>query len=304
VRRLGPWAVGIAILAVVATRIPLDAFRTAVGRGPHAVLAAVDLLLVTVFLGTDSVATWIGLVVLRMRRPLRDVTAVRGATYLLFVVNYALGQGGFGYYLHRTGVAPLRAVGATLFLIGTNLATLLVALTIAWGAFGGGDPRFGWVLAAGCAALAVYLAVIAWAPGWLARREALAPLIEPRLGGYLRAMLGRVPHVAAMVLGQWVAMRVWGIAVPLAAGIATLPIIVIVAVLPITPAGIGTTQAAMVVLFSDYATGATADERAANVLAFGMVQLVYGVLASLVIGAACTPFARRVRAALAARAAA
>ena len=59
---------------------------------------------------------------------------------------------------------------------------------------------------------------------------------------------------------------------------------------------LGTTQAAMVYFFSDYAAGATADDRAAMVLAFAIVHFVYAVLAQLVIGAVCAPFARRIRA--------
>jgi hypothetical protein len=64
-------------------------------------------------------------------------------------------------------------------------------------------------------------------------------------------------------------------------------------VLPISPAGLGTTQAALVYFFSDYAAGATATERSAHVLAFAVVYFVYGIASSLIVGLACTPLARR-----------
>ena len=60
----------------------------------------------------------------------------------------------------------------------------------------------------------------------------------------------------------------------------------------VVAAGLGTTQAAFVLLFRDYAQGATSDDRAAAVLAFAIVHFVYGVLASLVVGLVCTPLAR------------
>lgn len=297
-RRLWPWLAGLAILAVVATRIPYGAFFAALERGPHLVLAAVDVAVIAMVLGSDSVSTWIGLTALRMRRPLRDVIAVRGATYLLFLVNYALGQGGFGYYLHRSGASPMRAAGATLFLIGTNLATLLVVASLAWRVRGAAaDARLWWTLVAGCAGFAAYLAVIALAPRPLARRPLLAPLFDAGIRGHAIAMFGRLPHVAVMVVGHWVAMRAWGIAVPFPIGMALVPLVVIVSVLPISPAGLGTTQAALVYFFQDHASGATADERAATVLAFAIVHFVYGVLASLLVGLVCTPYARTVRAA-------
>jgi uncharacterized membrane protein YbhN (UPF0104 family) len=294
-RRSWPWLVGIGILVVVVTRVPGAAFREGLGKGPHLALAAVNLAIVGCVLCTDSVATWVGLVAVRLRRPFGDVAAVRGATYALFVVNYAVGQGAFGYYLHKTGISGPRATGATLFLIGTNFAGLLILTTIAVFA----DPvalpttHLQTTLEIGCIALVAYLAVIAWSPALLADRALLAPLFEAGLRGHALAIVARVPHVTVMVLGQWAALRVWGVMVPLEAGLVTLPIVVIASVLPISPAGLGTTQAALVYLFSGYAAGASLDDRQGAILAFAIVHFVYGVLASLLVGVACMPVAKR-----------
>ncbi len=295
VRRLVPWVIGAVIVVVIATRVPFDAFRTAMTHGPHVQLALMNIAILTVVLGTDSFSTWVGLLGLRMRRSLPAVIAVRGATFLLFIVNYAVGQGGFGYYLHATGESVLRATGATLFLIGTNLATLLLLTSLAWIAVphGGANGAFGPTLAIGCAGFALYLGVIAARPAALARRDVLAPLFEAGLGGHALAMVGRLPHVLAITLGHWAAMRVWGIAVPFSVGLTIMPAVVIASVIPISPAGLGTTQAAFVFFFSSYAPGATAEARTANILAFAIVHFVYGVLASLAVGLACMPFARR-----------
>lgn len=294
IRRTWPWFVGAAILAIVITRIPLDAFRQALTEGPHVTLLAVNLVLITAVLASDSFSTWIGLHALGMKRPFTRVLAVRGATYVLFLVNYALGQGGFGYYLHKSGTTALRAVGATLFLIGTNLATLLLVTSIAWLARGySAYSGLGWSLAICCVAFGVYLLVVFIRPGFLANREVLAPLFEARLRGYAIAMIGRLPHTTVIVLGHWLAMRVWGIEVPFVDGLTLMPAVVIISVLPISPAGLGTAQAAMVYFFADFAHGATPDARNAAVLAFAIVYFVYGVLASMVVGLACTPFAKK-----------
>jgi len=286
---------GAAILAVVITRVPMSAFKAAVGHGPHLALAATNLAIALCTLSTDSFATWLGLVALRMRRPFADVVAVRGATYALFVVNYAVGQSAFGYYLHKSGTKGLRAVGATLFLLGTNLAALLALTTLAAsiGAATLPSPQLMTSLQIACGALAIYLVFISLAPGPLARREVLTPLFEAGLRGHVLAMLGRVPHVAVMVIGQWAALRVWGVPVPFEVGLVVMPVVVIAAVLPISPAGLGTTQAALVYCFSSYAAGATSDDRAAAVLAFAIVHFVYGVGGSLLVGLACLPIAKR-----------
>lgn len=279
-RRLAPWLAGLAILAIIITRVPFAAFRDAIGKGPHLRLFAVDLAITLVVLGTDSVSTWIGLVAVRMRRRFTDVFFVRGATYVLFLVNYALGQGGFGYYLYRTGETALRATGATLFLIGTNLATLLVVTSLAWAASELPVPgAMWWTLVVGCAGFAAYLVAIAVAPGVLARRHVLAPLFEAGLGGHALAMVGRLPHVAVITLGHWAALRAWGVPAPLVSGLTIMPAVVIASVLPISVGGLGTTQAALVFFFADYAIATTAGEREAFVLAFAIAHFVYLVIA-------------------------
>ena len=290
-----PWLVGLAILVVIATRVPVAKFREAISHGPHVQLGVFALVSTAIVLCTDSLSTWIGLLALRIRRPLSHVFAVRGGSYVLFLVNYALGQGAFGYYLKRTGIAGLRAVGVTLFLIGTNLATMLLVTTATW-MIATDTPAHAalwWTLVGGSGGFLVYLVIIAVAPRFLAKIQILAPLFDAGMRGHAIAVFGRVPHVAMLVLSFWVAMRVWGIPVPVVAGLTLMPAVVIASVLPISPAGLGTTQAALVYFFSDYAAGATADDRQAHVLAFAIVWLVYSIVAALVIGLACTPSAKR-----------
>lgn len=297
-RRALPWLAGLAILAVIATRVPYAAFADAMGKGPHLLLAAYNVLLIVVVLCTDSFSTWVGLIALDMRRPLAKVLAVRGATYVLFLLNYAVGQGGFGYYLHKSGTPALRAVGATLFLIGTNLATLLVLTALAWTVdrpdlANPTNAAIWWTLVIGCAGFLGYLVAIVLSPRFVARREVLAPLFDAGLRGHAVAMLGRLPHTLVIVLGHWVAVRAWGIPVPFEVGLTMMPAVAIASVLPISPAGLGTTQAALVFFFADYAAGSTPDARSANVLAFAIVYFVYGVLASLLVGLASMPFAKK-----------
>lgn len=295
VRQLVPWAIGVALIAVMATRVPLAAFRASLGHGPHLALALTNLGIGLGVLISDSIASWVGLIATRLRRSFREVLVARGATYLLVVLNYAVGQGGFGYYLYRTGVAPLRATGVALFLLGTNFATLVVITTIAVAVHGpgaSGDAMW-WTLLGCCAAYALYLGVVIVSPGIFVRRQLLSPLFDAGLRGHVLAMIGRLPHFAVIVLGMWAAMRVWGIAVPFGVGLTTVPIVAIASTLPISPSGLGTTQAALVYFFSNYATGATPDDRSAAVLAFALVHFVYGLVASLGVGLVCAQRARR-----------
>jgi uncharacterized membrane protein YbhN (UPF0104 family) len=76
-------------------------------------------------------------------------------------------------------------------------------------------------------------------------------------------------------------------------GVLIMPIVVIAQALPISPAGLGTAQAAFAYFFQGFANGATVDERTAKLVAFGIVHFVYCVAASLLVGIICLPIAKR-----------
>lgn len=294
-RSVGPWLVGAAITLFIARRLPVAAFRASLHQGPHLLLFAVNFAIMIALLVTDTFASWIGLIAVRLRMSFGRVFAIRGATYLLALLTYVAGQGGLGYYLKQAGVPTPRAVSATLFLIGTTFATLLLVTTASWG-FSATTQSAGmwWLLVGGCAAFALYLVIIATAPRVFASRPTFGALFDAGLRGHAIAVATRVPHVILIVLGNWFGMVAWGIDVPLWTALVTMPAVVIAAALPISPAGFGTTQASLVYLFADYAAGATHDDRAAAMLAFSIANFVYGVIAQVIIGFSCIPLARRV----------
>ena len=289
-----PWLLGLAIVVAIATRVPLAAFRDSLHEGPHLRLLAVDFAVGIAILFTDTFATWVSMIVMDVKWSLSRTLAVRGATYLLSLLNYAVGQGGIGFYLHRGGMAPLRAAGVTLFSIGITFATLLAITASAWlaGGFSAGTVMT-WTLVGSCTAFVIYLAIIAANPPALARRELFAPLFETGIRGHVLALLARVPHVVLIVLGHWFALLAWNVPVPVEVAATVLPAVVVVGVVPISPAGLGTVQAALVYFFSSYAAGADADARAASILAFAIVHFVYGMLVQLAIGVVCIAPARR-----------
>lgn len=293
-RRAWPWAVGAAILVAIILRVPFHSFRDSLAHGPHHWLALVNLAITLAVLGVESIVTWISLLTLRMRRAITDVFVVRGATYLLYIINYALAQGGFGYYLKRSGATTPQAIGATLYLLGTNLAALLLLTSLGWAIEGTAVPAaLWWTLTLGCIGLALYLVVVLAAPKSLARIPWLEPLFDAGVRGHALAILARLPHVLLIVFSQWLAMRVWGIDVPVSAAVTIVPAIAIAAALPISPGGFGTTQAATVYFFSNYAAGATAADRSAAVLAFSIAHFVYGLIFVVLVGLPCVPRARR-----------
>jgi hypothetical protein len=285
--------VGAAILLALLHRVPFAALRGGLAQGPWGGLVAYTLPFIVVTLVADAYATGVCLRIAGEPRPSGTLLLVRGATYLLGLLNYALGQGGIGLYLHRTGVRAARGTGIVLFLLAVNFGAL--AVSAAAGALGLalGDGRQGrlpggllgtavGILAAGVA----YLGVIALRPAFLARREVLAPLFAAGPRGHLAALAGRMPHLLLLLLGHWGALSIWGIRVPAGQALARMPVVLLASVVPLSPAGLGTVQAAQVLLFAPYATEAA-------VLSFSLAFSLLGLAAQALVGAACLAALRR-----------
>jgi hypothetical protein len=287
-----PWLLAAGILALLFHRLPPDALVAALAGGPWPFLAGYVVLEIALVLLADS---WAALVALRVSGgdlPYRRVVAMRGASYLFQTVHVLAGQGSFGWFLARAGRGGWGAGGVVILLLATQLLTLalvgVVGLAVA--------PR--WlqapalpVVALVLGGMALYLTTIALRPRWLARLPLVAPLIQPLVGagvrGHLTAVLARLPHVALLVVVQWGAFRIWGIAIPFAVAAGTMPLVLLVGALPITPSGLGTVQALQAALFAAWAPGASAGDRAAAVVALSLAHVALALLVQAATGLAC-----------------
>jgi len=299
-----PWVAGVVVLAVLLWRIPFTGVAAAMGRGPIFLLALYALFEAVAVLPADAWATRTALAIGGEKRSYVDLLLVRGSTYLLNLLSYAVGQGGIGVYLARTGVAAARSAGLVLFLLATNGIALAVAAALAHPFAHGGDKRAGIAIGVILYGVKTYLTALA-ARGlfaktrfgrWLAtrvEREPIATLARAGFFGHLKATAARLPHVACLLLVLWGSFRVWGIPVPLEVGLATLPAVVLIAALPITPSGLGTAQALQVLLYSPFAVGATPQARAATLLAFSLVHHALGLLGQVAVGFTCLALLKR-----------
>ena len=287
--RAMPWLVAGAILLVLGWRIPLDRIATSVAEGPNIALVACVAGLVVITLGADAFATWVNLRVTRANRPFKTILLVRGATYLLGLINYSLGQGGLGLYLARSGENAARVVGIVFFLIAVNVS-VIVAIGLAGlaaGSAGFGHGQVAALLFVAAAGYVIYLAVIVARPRFLARHELFAPAFDAGIRGHLVAAAGRVPHVLLLVVGAWTVFRVWGIVVPFAKGMLLIPVLLLVAALPITPNGLGTVQALQVAFFASDVQGATAEAREAQVMALSLYGQAVNFVVQGLVGVVC-----------------
>lgn len=287
--RLLPWAVAVLILAYLFASVPTAALGDALERASWPAVVALALALVTATLVTDTAALWVAI-----RRSLpaarmgwRDTFAIRGASYLLALLSYGAGQGGVVYFLRRRHDVPV-AAGAGAVLLATGVQIMVVALAVGLGLALGAvpdRPELRWLAVLVLAGVPIYLLIIGLAPRVLATRRVLAPLFVAGIAGTLQVGAARVAHMAVLIAGHWLAMRLFGIEVPAAAAVARLPVLFLIAALPISPSGLGTTQAAAVTLFSEYAEVGAAPE--ATVLAYSLSFQVIGTAVAAGWGLVC-----------------
>lgn len=282
------WLVALAIVGLLLARLSWREVAGVVSEGPVALLCGYVALQALVILLADSLATGVLLQRLGLPRRLAPLLVARGASYVLGLLGYLASQGGLGLYLHRSGAAAGRATAAVALLVGsTLLVTLgLAALGFAWS--GGVAPLRPWV-AGGAVLVLLYLGGVAAAPRFLARLPLGSAVLELGRVGHLASLAARVPHVLAVALGHWGALRLWGIEVPFAEGVALMPVVLLVVALPVAPGGLGTSQAAQMLLFAPYAAGATAAAREAEVVGFALAYHALGVGFQVLLGLACLP---------------
>ncbi len=289
-KKIGPliaWAVTLAILIYLFRKIPLADVWTAMHAAAWWAIPASALIVLAVYLADSfAIVKTFGWFVARLGY--REVLIVRGATYLLALVNYAVGQGAIIYFVNRTRKVPiLRGTAAVLLIMGINVLMLLVLATIGLVTASEVSSGVRLVLLVAYLGLVVYIVLVALRPRWLVARPILDVLLTAGLKGHLRAMLVRLPHICTLLVLSWVSMAGFGVIIPVTKAVLCLPIVYFVTVLPISVQGLGTTQAMMILFFAEYAPGATAGAREAVVLAASLLTQVVANVIQIGIGLVC-----------------
>jgi lysylphosphatidylglycerol synthase-like protein len=182
--------------------------------------------------------------------PYRRLLPVRAASYVVGFFNTNLGRGAMAAYLSRQLHAPFLELGSTvIFLVLTEYTQLVL-----WAMLGllGVRAEVSRSLLAVAAGVALLWLVVRWllAPrAWsLARTFRLATPAR-----YAQVVLLRAPMFLASLILHYYAAHAFGIHIPFLQMLTFLPVIFMLAALPVTIAHLGTTQAAWIFFFSQYA---------------------------------------------------
>lgn len=260
--RLVPAALTVAVFGLIFWRIPFHEFWQAVsGARLLPFFALMGSFSLCFFLADAAVLTAL---IRWFHGPIRyrELLPVRASTYIVSIINTQLAQAALALYLNRRFRTPLGEVtGTVVLLILLEATNLTFFATLGSAAFPGGAPAVFFVLPALLAL--TWLAVTRMARGGLGalgRRAGGNVLLSTfgkvrlRQGLAILGIKGSVFFLSLLVHAR--ALTFFGVEVPVLPLLAFLPIVYLVAALPVTVAHLGTSQAAWIFFFGGYAAEA------------------------------------------------
>jgi hypothetical protein len=266
VKRLLPWLVGAGILAYLIWRIEVNPLLSALSHADVALYVPV----VMAFIAVNFLADTQNMHAL-LKGPVENITfhdslIIRGASYLLMIVDYTLGMGSIVYYLKKYKNLPIfEGTGLMLFLsYTTHISLLVMAIT---GSLLAVDSNSAWlrqiaILCGFTLAIAVTLIILYKVlpdKGFLIKIKQsvfVKIFIDSPARMYAVNTFYRCCFYFTFILFFYVAVKAFNMDIPFMALLAYVPVILLVISIPISAFGLGTSQAAMLFLFKDYGTPA------------------------------------------------
>lgn len=272
-KAVAPWLGAVGIFAYLFWDVPFDEAWQAAQNARLDLFVPEILVAVIFWFLLDSRA--LAYLLTRFNAPVSwpEARSIRGVTYIVTALNWNVGTAAIVLHLRRSKNVPALESTSSLFFYGNCDGLLLMGLTLV-GATAFSDSatletiqKFAAIAFA--VQLGIFLLLSTSSPGWrwLGRMRGAALVRSYRLANLhdFMIVLGiKFFYFMGFLWIFWAGSHAFGIEIPFALAMASAPIIMMVAALPISPAGLGTQAAAMVFFWSDYGSKA-------EILAFGLV---------------------------------
>jgi hypothetical protein len=297
-----PWLLTVAIFGFIFRRVPLSTVLEALRQVPLGNYLAVMLLYSLIYSALDAFVLQRLIVWFHTTVPYRRILPVRAAAYILAILNPSLGHGAVAFALHqRHGLPWLEVASSLLFLTVLEFCQLALYAAVGLSSF---YPQLIPAFAPVYVLLATGLGVglwcvhqdddpLAWiltrigrwrrgdptycAPARLARSSLLRTFKQARLRHYLLTLLYKAPNFFLAVTVHYLALQWFGVQVPWLRLFGLLPLVFLVASLPVTVAHLGTSQAAWLYFFAAYG-------EASQILAYSLLAHVTFMVLNGAIG--------------------
>ena len=237
-------------IAPVLRRVPFAAVETALRDANLPWFLALMIANTVFYFAWDTLVLAVAVRWFHGRVPYRELLPVRAVSYVVGFFNTNLGRGALAAYLTRRLHAPFLELGSTvLFLVLTEYTQLVLWAMLGLLGLRAEVSRSLLAVAAGVAMLWLFVRWLLAPRAWsIARTFHLA---TPRR--YTTIVLLRAPMFFVSLVLHYQAAHAFGFHIPFGHLLTFLPVIFMVAALPVTVAHLGSTQAAWIFFFSQYA---------------------------------------------------
>jgi len=250
VHRIAPVLVTAAIFAFILRRVPFAAVGTALRDANLSWFLALMIANTVFYFAWDTLVLAVAVRWFHGPVPFRELLPVRAVSYVVGFFNTNLGRGALAAYLTRRLHAPFLELGSTvLFLVLTEYTQLVLWAMLGLLGLRAEVSRSLLAVAAGVTMLWLFVRWLLAPRAWsIARTFRLA---TPRR--YVTIVLLRAPMFFVSLVLHYQAAHAFGFHIPFGHLLTFLPVIFMVAALPVTVAHLGSTQAAWIFFFSQYA---------------------------------------------------
>lgn len=238
-----------------------------------------------------------------------ELLPARGLTYLLMILNYAAAQAAFAYYQYRKNKLPIAEMfgifGVIVFTDFYLLVTLAYATTFftTWSIQAGGMGIADFIRVVAYSSYAIFIVnIIFWKflfgkfrfSEKLKKKKIIEMVSQMKIADYFSVAAMRLPVHTFIMAGMYFAFRTFSIDIKFVDILANIPIAFFVGSLPITPGGLGTTNAMMVKLFEPLAGGPLIMNNIVSagtlILSFSLVWMLANSLLKAVTSMICLKF--------------
>jgi len=257
--------VTLAIFALILRRVPLAALSSALHEADYGLFLALMIPNTLFYFTWDTLVLTIVIGWFHGAVPYRDLLPVRAASYVVGFFNTNLGRGALAAYLCRRLRVPFLELGSTvIFLVLTEYSQLVLWAMLGLIGFRA-EVTTSLLVVAGVVAV-LWVAFFLYTKLHVTPTGAMRWLFAPRdwsilrtfrlatLGRYVAIVIVRAPMFFVSLCLHYQAAHAFGIHIPFIQMLTFLPVIFMLAALPVTVAHLGTTQAAWIFFFNQYAT--------------------------------------------------
>jgi uncharacterized membrane protein YbhN (UPF0104 family) len=237
----------------------------------------------------------------------KEIFFARGAIHILSILNFALEQGGLGYWLARKKSVSGGQAFSTIFFIMIMGGFLIMCLStvglllmpevkishLITGGPGAGLLRFTTIYIV--FSIVEFIIWIIKPKTRFLRFMFRGPFIvfhKLRLRHFIIVFLLNLIPFTSFIIGAWIGLMAFGVNVPFRYVLTYVPIIELIAAIPVTVMGLGTTQVAWIKFFEGLVSAET-------IVAFSMLWAVMTIFLRSILSLCCLPKAlgdfRRVR---------